>query len=61
MDVMIQRNSRLRALEATPIGTTQAVPKTYLRNQNILAFGAKLRRMESWVDSMDGASGLKKD
>ena len=57
---MIQRSERLRTLEATPIGTTQAVPKSYLRNKTILGFGAKLRRMESWVDSMDGATGIKK-
>ena len=60
MDTMIQRNERLRTLEATPIGTTQAVPKSYLRNKTILGFGAKLRRMESWVDSMDGATKIKK-
>ena len=60
MDLMIQRNERLRTLEATPIGTTKAVPKSYLRNKDLLAFGAKLRRMESWVDSMDGATKLKK-
>ena len=60
MDVMIQRSERLKALEAVPIGTTKAVPKSYLRNKDILGFGAKLRRMESWVDSMDGASGIKK-
>ena len=60
MDVMIQRNERLKTLEATPIGTTKAVPKSYLRNKDLLAFGAKLRRMESWVDSMDGATKLKK-
>ena len=59
MDTMIQRNERLRTLEATPIGTTQAVPKSYLRNKTMLGFGAKLRRMESWVDSMDGATGIK--
>ena len=60
MDVMIQRSERLKSLEAIPIGTTKAVPKSYLRNKDILGFGAKLRRMESWVDSMDGASGIKK-
>tara|TARA_B100001287_G_scaffold255886_1_gene240334 strand:- start:696 stop:4313 length:3618 start_codon:yes stop_codon:yes gene_type:complete len=59
MDTMIQRSERLRTLEATPIGTTQAVPKSYLRNKAMLGFGAKLRRMESWVDSMDGASGIQ--
>ena len=59
MNTMIQRSSRLRTLEAIPIGTTQAVPRTYLFNKNILGFAAKLRRMESWVDSMDGASGIK--
>ena len=60
MDTMIQRSARLRTLEATPIGTTKAVPRTYLFNKNLLGFAAKLRRMESWVDTMDGASGLKK-
>jgi len=60
MDTMIQRSARLRTLEATPIGTTKAVPRTYLFNKNILGFAAKLKRMESWVDTMDGASGLKK-
>ena len=59
MDTIIQRSERLRTLEATPIGTTQAVPKSYLRNKAMLGFGAKLRRMESWVDSMDGASGIQ--
>jgi len=60
MDTMIQRSARLRTLETTPIGTTKAVPRTYLFNKNLLGFAAKLRRMESWVDTMDGASGLKK-
>jgi len=59
MDVIIQRNARLSALEATPIGTTQAVPKTYIRNKFFLEWGAKFTRMESWVDRMDGATGIK--
>ena len=58
MDAMIARSQRLSNLAQTPIGTTQAVPKSYLRNKFFLSFFAKLRRMESWVDMMDGGQGL---
>jgi hypothetical protein len=62
MKKMIQRSSRLSALAETPPGTTQAIDSTTKRfkfNQILLDWGAKLTRMESWVDRMDGATGLK--
>ena len=58
MDVMISRSKRLTARAETPIGTTQGVPKKYQYYRGILGFAAKLRRMESWVDMMDGAQGV---
>jgi len=61
MEKMIQRSSRLSALAETPLGTTQAVNESKYRfNRLILDWGAKLTRMESWVDRMDGATGMKK-
>ena len=62
MKKMIQRSSRLSALAETPPGTTEAIDGTKLRfkfNQLVLDWGAKLTRMESWVDRMDGATGIK--
>ena len=62
MKKMIQRSSRLSALAETPPGTTEAIDDTKLRfkfNQLVLDWGAKLTRMESWVDRMDGATGMK--
>ena len=58
MQVMISRSKRLSARAATPIGTTQAVPKKYNQFLGLLGFGAKMRRMEPWVDMMDGAQGI---
>jgi len=58
MDVMILKSKRLSARAATPIGTTQGVPKKYVFYKDILAFFAKLKRMEGWVDMMDGAQGV---
>ena len=58
-DVIIERSKKLRERRDTPVGTTQAVPKLYVWNKYFLEWGAKLRRMESWTDEMDGASGLK--
>ena len=63
MKKMIQRSSRLSALAETPPGTTQAIEGTKLKhrfNKFILDWGAKSTRMESWVDRMDGATGMKK-
>ena len=57
MDAMISRSKRLSARAATPIGTTQGVPKKYVFYKDILAFFSKLKRMEGWVDMMDGAQG----
>ena len=58
MKVMISRSKRLSARAATPIGTTEAVPTSYGNFLGLLGFGAKLRRMEPWVDMMDGAQGV---
>ena len=58
MKVMISRSKRLSARAATPIGTTQAVPTKYGDFLGLLGFGAKMRRMEPWVDMMDGAQGV---
>ena len=58
-DVIINRSKKLRERRDTPVGTTQAVPKLYVWNKYFLEWGSKLRRMESWVDEMDGASGVK--
>ena len=58
MKVMISRSKRLSARAATPIGTTQAVPTSYGNFLGLLGFGAKMRRMEPWVDMMDGAQGV---
>tara|TARA_Y100001938_G_scaffold99820_1_gene136483 strand:- start:866 stop:9442 length:8577 start_codon:yes stop_codon:yes gene_type:complete len=59
LDTMIARNKRLSALAEQPIGTTQAVPKSYQLNKFFLFLGSKMRRMEPWVDMMDGASKIK--
>jgi len=61
-DEIIERSKKLRERRDTPEGTTEAVPNTFLYNLNnfFLETGAKLRRMEPWVDMMDGASNLKK-
>ena len=60
-DVIINRSEKLRERRDTPVGTTKAVPDTfvYQLNKFFLEAGAKLRRMESWVDEMDGASSVK--
>ena len=59
-DVIINRSKKLRDRRDNPIGTTQAVPKSYLFNKFFLEFKAKLRRFEPWADEMDGASNVQK-
>ena len=59
-DVIINRSKKLRDRKDNPIGTTQAVPKSYLFNKFFLEFKAKLRRFEPWADEMDGASNVQK-
>ena len=49
-DVIINRSKKLRDRKDNPIGTTQAVPKSYLFNKFFLEFKAKLRRFEPWAD-----------
>ena len=59
-DVIINRSKKLRDRRDKPVGTTQAVPKSYLFNKFFLEFKAKLRRFEPWADEMDGASNVQK-
>ncbi len=59
-DVIINRSKKLRDRRDKPVGTTQAVPQSYLFNKFFLELKAKLRRFEPWCDEMDGASNLQK-
>ena len=58
MKVMISRSKRLSARAESPIGTKQAVPPAYQYFKMFLGLSAKMRRMEPWVDMMDGATGV---
>jgi len=60
MEEQIERSPRLKERQANPPGTTKAISFVYQMYKMMLSFKAKLRRMEHWVDGMDGADQVKK-
>jgi len=60
MEEQIERSPRLKQRQANPPGTTKAISFKYQMYKMMLNFKAKLRRMEHWVDGMDGADQVKK-
>ena len=60
MEEQIERSPRLKERQANPPGTTKAISFKYQIYKMMLSFKAKLRRMEHWVDGMDGAEQVKK-
>ncbi len=60
MEEQIEKSPRLKQRRANPPGTTKAISFKYQMYKMMLSFKAKLRRMEHWVDGMDGADQVKK-
>ena len=59
MKEKINKSPRLKERQKNPPGTRKAIGFKYQLYKMMLGFKAKLRRMEHWVDGMDGADQVK--